>query len=351
MTQPTSGEEDGAPERALAAALAELVSDGTLAPAQATAVGRAFRERRRHGVTAAGDSGPVRSPWPLLLAEIGGYVGGAFVLGAATILLSDSWHLLGTPARVAALAVPALLLAGACVATARSTPGGWRARADREPAPGVAPRRRLVSVLISVAALLSGGAAAVVVDAEHASGDWAAFAFAWSTLLIAGAAYLACRAELLHTVLGMAAAAAALASLRVTGGYGERSTGWTFVAVGVGWGVATLRGLLAERGLGFGWSGVLVFVGAELLTAAEPATVGYAVLALLAAAGIAGFTWGRSLTALVIGVATLAVLVPQAVIDATGGTLTSSGALLLVGLSIVGASALGFRLHRTPRRS
>jgi hypothetical protein len=147
---------------------------------------------------------------------------------------------------------------------------------------------------------------------------------------------------------GIGAAAAAIASLRVTGWYGERSTGWAFVAVGVAWGAATLCGLLAERGLGFGWGGVLIFVGAELLTTTDPPVLGYAALTLLAVAGFAGFSWGRSLTLLVIGVATLAVLVPQAVIDATDGALNSSGALLVAGLSIVGASALGFRLHRAP---
>ncbi|HEY6794944.1 MAG TPA: hypothetical protein VI248_09700 [Kineosporiaceae bacterium] len=354
MTQPTIGGDDGAPAAALTDALAGLVSEGTLDATQATAVSHAFRARLQADAVPGDEPGPGRPAWPLLLAELGGYIGGAFVLGAATILISDNWHRLGTPYRVTALAVPAVLLSAAAVATARTTPGGWRARPDREPAAGVASRRRLVSVLVSLVALLGGGAAAVfvdalVVDARHASGDWTAFAFAWTSLLIAVAAYGTCRSELLHTVLGMAVAASALASLRVTGGYGERSTGWTFVAVGIGWGLATLRGLLAERGLGFGWTGVLVFVGAELLTTTEQSVLGYAVLALLATAGFAGFTRGRSLTALVIGVATLAVLVPQAVIDATDGTLTSSGALLVVGLSIVGASALGFRLHRAPR--
>jgi hypothetical protein len=49
---------------------------------------------------------------------------------------------------------------------------------------------------------------------------------------------------------------------------------------------------------------------------------------------------------LVVGVVALATVVPQAVIDYTDGALGAAGALLLSGLSIVGASVLGLRLHR-----
>jgi hypothetical protein len=368
MTQRKTGADDGAPGAALSAALTRLVTDGVLTTRQAKAVTREVRAQLRAreasttggapaGGTPAGaapvgrsltDADAERSPLTLLLAEIGGYVGGMFVLGAAAILLGDNWHGLTTTVRFAVLAAPALIMIAAAVTTARSTPGGWAPHPIGEPPSGVAPRRRLFALSTTVAAVLAGGAGAVLVDARGASGDWAAFAFSWIALAVAGVAYAFCRSELLHTALGLGVAASAVASLRVTGWYGERSTGWTFVALGAAWGAATLRGVLAERGLGFGWGGVLVFVGAELLVTADPKVLGYLVLTLLMATGLAGFARGRSLTLLVIGVATLAVLVPQAVIDATNGALGASGALLMVGLSIVGASALGFRLHRSP---
>lgn len=288
--------------------------------------------------------------WSLLLTEIGGYAGGVFVSGAAAILLADTWHGMATAVRCAALAVPALLLLAAGVVTARSAPGGWHPSPERYPAPGGGARRRLVSLLATAAAVLAGGSAAVLVQAGEVNGDWTAFAWSWTAAAVLGPAYALCRAELLHVVLGLGVATSVLASVRVLGWYAETSTGWAFVAVGVGWALATLTGLLTERGLGFGWAGVLVFVGAELLTATGVPATGYGVLGALVVAGLAGFTRGRSLTLLVIGVATLAVLVPQLVVDLRDGALGASWALLLVSLSIVGASALGFRLHRAPVR-
>ena len=68
---------------------------------------------------------------------------------------------------------------------------------------GTGSRRRLVSVLASVAAVLAGGATAVLVDAGHRNGDWTAFAFSWTSLAVAVAAYAACRIELLHTMTGI----------------------------------------------------------------------------------------------------------------------------------------------------
>jgi len=54
----------------------------------------------------------------------------------------------------------------------------------------------------------------------------------------------------------------------------------------------------------------------------------------------------------VVGVVALATVVPQAVIDYTGGALGAAGALLVVGLSIVGASVIGLRLrHEVPGRA
>ena len=71
----------------------------------------------------------------------------------------------------------------------------------------------------------------------------------------------------------------------------------------------------------------------------------------IACAAFAGFVLVRVVTLLVVGVATLAIAVPRGVIDATDGALGASGALLVVGLSIVGASVLGLRLHSPRDRS
>ena len=49
---------------------------------------------------------------------------------------------------------------------------------------------------------------------------------------------------------------------------------------------------------------------------------------------------------LAVGVVALATVVPQAVIHYTDGALGAAGSLLVVGLSIVGASAAGLRLRK-----
>jgi hypothetical protein len=69
------------------------------------------------------------------------------------------------------------------------------------------------------------------------------------------------------------------------------------------------------------------------------------VLVVLAVLGLAGYTWLRELTVLVVGGVTLAVVVPQFVIDSTDGALGAAGALLVRGLSIVAASVVAMRVR------
>jgi len=320
MTQPKSGANHGAPTGALAAALARLVTEGTLTVTQARAVTRQVRSelRRPHAPAPAAGPPPVEEgdgpSWSLLAAEVSAYSGGSVVLGAALVGGHAAWSHLAAPGRAALLAGPALLLSLAAVAIARTVPGGWQVRPDRDPEPGVSATRRIVGALGGLAAVLGGATAAVAADGLGQGGDRAALAFAGTAFLLAAAAYARCRSELLHTLLGLGAPALALTGLRASGWYGERSTGWVVVAVGAAWGAATLGHVLSERGLGFGWAAVLVFVGAELLTTTRPATAGYALLALLAAAGLVGYARSRSLTLLAVGAATLAVLVPQAIV-------------------------------------
>src|SRR5512142_2065744 len=84
----------------LRAALDRLVAAGTITPAQAAAV----RQEVASDGTAPGTR-LARPTWTTVLAEIGGYVGGAFVFGAAAVLVSDNWKDLSTAARLAVLDV------------------------------------------------------------------------------------------------------------------------------------------------------------------------------------------------------------------------------------------------------
>lgn len=284
---------------------------------------------------------PAGSPWAPVLAEVGGYVGGAFVFGAAAVLVGAGWRDLPTFARLAVLAVPAVLLLIAAVVVSRSTPG----RRDRR-APG--PRRRSMATFVAAAAAMLGATAGVAADAAGGSDEVRLLAAFWTMLAVSAAGYAVCRGGLLHLASGVAVVGAVLATQAALGGWDGRRTGWALVTIGVAWALATLAGVLAERELGSAWSGVLGFLGGQTLVGSGTAFTGYAVLLALAAVGLAGFVVLRVLALLVAGVVTLAVVVPQAVIDVSDGTLGAAGALLVVGLSIVGASVLGFRLHRTP---
>ena len=108
----------------------------------------------------------------------------------------------------------------------------------------------------------------------------------------------------------------------------------------------TLAGVLAEAALGLTVAGVAAFVGGEAVALGDRAEwAGFVVLAVVAVAGLAGYVRTRHVGVLVVGVVALATVVPQAVVHYTDGELGAAGALLVTGLSILGASVLGLRLR------
>jgi MFS family permease len=334
--------------------LGRLVADGTLTSEQALAVTRELTGQTAHlaPASAAGSATLLqpdpgtraldRPSWTSLLAEVGGYVGGAFVLAAAVVLTGPSWGHFGTAQRLAILGVPAAVLLVAAAAVLLTTPGGPPLHHRR----GTGPRRRLASALTLVAAVLAGGVADVAVDNDT---HWEGVGFTLAALVVAVAGYLACRTAPLH--VGAAALATALAGFVVSSAVDdwERQQVWigvSFLAVASGWLALTLAGAFDEAALGLTAAGVIAFVGGEVLATQDQFTwLGYLTLALVAAAGLAGYVRSRHVAVLAVGVVALGTVVPQAVIDYTDGAFGAAGALLLTGLSILGASVLGLRLR------
>jgi hypothetical protein len=111
-----------------------------------------------------------------------------------------------------------------------------------------------------------------------------------------------------------------------------------------------VAGWFDERRLGLMAAYVVGFAAAEIVVAGSGsnlvANAGYLVLAGLAICGFVGYARTRFVGHLVAGVVALATVIPQAVLDYTDGAFGAGGALLLVGLSIVGASLIGFRVRR-----
>jgi hypothetical protein len=178
---------------------------------------------------------------------------------------------------------------------------------------------RLLTLLVLAVAAVVATLAGLVADRLGARGEVTGGAACLAVLVVAGFGYWRLQGDVLHVAVGLAVPGAALGAARVGGWYEETPTGWIIVAVGVAWAALTVAGWLAERGLGFGWAAVLLFVGGQVLTAGRSPSSGFAVLALLGVAALIGFGVlarsgrGRSLTLLAVGVATLAVMIPQLV--------------------------------------
>ena len=146
---------DSPARQVLHTALDRLVARGALTRSQADAV-----------LTEVGAGGSTRSPagterrgWTTVLAEVGGYIGAAFVAAAVLVFTGPKWGQLGTGERLATLGIPAVLLLVGAAGLAQTAPGRWSPR----PRPGLGARRRLVSALVLVGGGLTGGLVAVLV--------------------------------------------------------------------------------------------------------------------------------------------------------------------------------------------
>jgi len=299
--------------------LGRLVAGGTLTPQQAAAVDDALAAAARAvdpaaatagaptGVsTASTDTTPSpsaaapaprtaggrtasRPAWTTVVAEVGGYVGGAFVLAAAIVLTGPRWADFGTAARLAILGVPALALVVAAAAVLATATGGWPVHERR----GSGPRRRLASGLALVAAALAGGVSVVGVGV----GDpwrWDGALWTGTALAVVATAYATCRTPVLH--VATAAAAAGLAGFVLDTAVVDQTwsgvwVGAALLGVAAGWLALAVTGLLDEVALGLTVAGSVAFVGGEVLAVQERyASAGFLALGALASAG----QWAKS---------------------------------------------------------
>jgi hypothetical protein len=329
------------PESALAKALDRLLTARTLTRPQADAVRTEFdAERSRAG--ALTPSTPVTSRpdgaehgWSSMLSEVGGYVGATFVFAAAVALVRPFWSDLSHLARVFLLAVPAVaLLAAALAIVYGPRPGTARSR------DGGTPRHRLVSALALAGGALLGAAAGVLTE------DGSPEQVVPAVLLVAwGLAYVLWRGSLLHVAAAAGLTAEIVAATDRTT-HSLLVTGLALVVAGTLWAGAAAGRLIQEDLLGIVVGGALAFAGAETVVAGDVSWLGYVLLAAVATIGLAAYLRTHVVSALAVGGVALAVVVPQAVIDYTDGSLGAAGALLVSGLSIVGVSVAGMRLHK-----
>lgn len=333
-------------------ALDRLVTSGQLTADQAAAVRGEFDAAAGVNAPSTADRQPIGAAgqppsWRAILPEVGGYVGAAFVVAATVVLVGPHWDDLSEAGQVLLFALPAALLIGAGVLIARSAPGGW----TRHAGPVAAGRRRVVAVLLTFGAGLGAGAVGVAAGPDGM--DRAVFTSAAVLLL---GAYLFCRSALIHLA---ALLAVTFTTVSWTAWWAfERwdldnpslAVGLALGAVAAGWAAVSVTGGFDERRLGLMGAYAVGYAAAQTVAVGSEsslvATLGYLGLVGLAVCGFVGYVRSKFVGHLVVGVVALATVVPEAVLDYTDGAFGAGGALLLVGLSIVGASMLGFRVHQ-----
>lgn len=282
------------------------------------------------------------------LAELAGYVGGAFVVAAAALFLADQWTDLSVLQRVGLLGGIAVLLFAAGLAT---RPTGRRAgdlSAEQQQV-----RRRLASVLFTAGA--AAGAATTVVwlidviegrGTEMTEGNWIGLGGAVVLVVLATVGYL-----LAHSLLGLLAVAVGVAygvpfALGVLEVQEPVWIGASFLVVGVTWLALTERDVWHELVPARVVGALFVLVGAQVPVTSEDPWIAYLLTLLVAGVGFAMYVGRRAWPYLAVGVVGVTLAVPEALMDWTEGSLGTAGVLLVAGVTLLGASLLGLRLRK-----
>jgi hypothetical protein len=256
-------------------------------------------------------------------AEVVGYIGAAFALGAALLLLAEFYADLVPPARVALAVLVAL---GALVA------GAALVRSD---AP---PLRRLTAVLwagaLVATAWTSGVIAADVVDLAL---RWIPTAVGAPTLVIGlvllaigrhELVQLATLVALITTVLGVLSGVAVLTPEPL-------AFGLLLLGVGLSWSLAGAGGWLGPRWTAELAGGAVALIGTQIVAVGDRRLLGLGLgLALAVGAVVVSVPMARP-RLLALGAIALFILVPQLVFELFADTLGAPATLLAVGLLLI----------------
>ena len=286
--------------------------------------------------------GPVSSaPLRRRLAEIAGYVGAAFVVGAAWLFFSATWDDLGRAGQVALLLVSAAVLVAGGLVLART-----ERRAGADALDSV--RGRLAAVLLTGGAACTAFGAGIWLDGVLDNSELVVVLAALTGVLVAVGGYLAVPSPVGQ--LGIAVGAfvmipSGLASLHSD----SRSAiplGLLVLLLGGLWLGLAERGVWRERTTARVIGCVIAFVGAQIPVADERAWVAYLATATLGAVAFGLYVGTRSWPYLATGVIAVTVAVPEALYDWAGGSLGAAGILLATGVTLLVASLAGLRLRQ-----
>lgn len=313
-----------------------LVGAGLLDPARAseaeTVVSQAL----------AGETGH-RAPLRRRIAEIAGYVGGAFVVGAAALFLDAAWDDLALVGQVGLALVAAVVLAAGGLVLARA--------ASRNGADPLADLRgRLATVLLAGSGLSAAFAVGIWLGDVLAADQEALVAFlsAATALVVVLAGYL-----VIPSPVGQVAAAIAAFTM-VPSGLAALPTesssvvpmAMSMLGLGVLWLVLAELGVWRDLSTARAVGSVMAFIGAQMSLGDEHAWVAYVATAALGAAAFGLYVVTRSWPYLVTGVVAVTVAVPEALYDWAEGSLGAAGILLVTGVTLLLAALAGLRLRQ-----
>lgn len=325
-----------------------LVSAGLVDPARSRdaemVTARALAEAQLPAAAHVG-AGTPRATTRSRLVEIAAYVGGALVVASVGLFLAQEWGDLSEAVQVATLGVIALLL-GVAGGAASWVGGGYaELRAGRDEV-----RRRLTSALL-VGASLAGAftvSRLVSTGVDDYASSMPVLAGSLAMLVLAALAY-----TYVSSALGVLAMGAAAWMAIVSSWFWLDGSGWqslvpalTMLAFAAAWLVLTETHRFRERTVARTVGMAAALFGAQVALAGDHADVAYAFTFAVAAAGFAMYLRTASWPYLAAGVLGITIVVPEAVIDWTGGALGPAGAVLVAGLTLLGASLAGFRVRK-----
>ena len=272
------------------------------------------------GPTSPGPASPGRRA---LIAEVVGYVGAAFALGAVALLVAEYWSDLAVWARVALAALLVILSVGAGALL--------HGRAG-------AAIARLVGVLWAL------GVAATAWTAGIVAWDVAAIDERWMPTVVGGAAAVVAAVLLIvgrHVLVqlagfvalgsAMAGTLVALAPLEP----GALAFGTLILGGSIAWGLAGAGGWLGPRVSAEATGAVFALIGAQVLTASAWPRTGLSIGIAVALALVALSVPGARVHLLYIGAFGLFVSVPRLVFELFADTLGAPATLLTTGLLLI----------------
>lgn len=308
----------------------------------------AARERALGVVAGALDrrvAGPAPARAGSAVVEVVAYLGTALVLAAGALFGATYWGDLGFGAQVGVLLVAALALGLGGTAAARG-----HVAAMRERVAPAEPRRRLASTLLAGAALSAGSLAWVLVERVTGTPSWdevaldrPALAAAGLALLLAVLARRVADSALLVLVAFGALVTVVLTVVTPLDGDDELLLTGALLVAAVGWLVLTeLRpqaDRMPARVLGTG----LALLAAQVPTwqGDETRWLGYLLTAVVVVVLTVTYLRRGAWPYLAGAVLGVTVVVPEVVVDVTGGGLGAIGAVLLTGVTLLAASGLG----------